>query len=992
MVGWLGCVALAGVGSSCRESADVKAKPETPEVKTFRLQEQEVTDTGEWFGYLRGKQDTDIHPHVSGFLARQEYEDGSLVKKGDVLFRIDPATFKAELALAQANLQAAEASVVSATATKKQAQQDVDRYTPLALNGAVAEKDLDDARHRLRAAQAALRAAEASVDQAKAAVEKAQFNLDYTVVRAPYDGIIGTAQVSIGDLVTPATKLANITSVSPIRFEFSVNSDRLIDVARKYGDISNDGSATLPQPPPVEIVLEDGSVFPHKGRLVAMESKVSDSGLINVEGEVQNPEALLRSGMPVRVRIALQQKRSVLVPAQAIRSVLRSDFIIVVDQNNEPHMMPIVVEGKYNVEVAEENGYKSTQEMLAVSGYNKPLEQALREYGYEKPTDARIVVDEEKAVQAMNISSANSRLAANAPAEARGKISPVDFSFKPAVSAAVAAAAAAAMGEDKKPDAAPQAKPTMPLYPVKVSPLRRQDVAVVDEWFGTLRGIEETEIRPQVSGFVLAQHFKDGSLVKKGDVLFTIDPSTYQASVDEAKANLAMAEATQEQMQAQLDRSRQDYERYVKLNEAKPGAISAKTLTDALSAVDTNEASLLKAQASVAQMKAALSMAEINLGYTTIRAPFDGRIGIHKPSVGALVSPSDPLPLVTLSSVNPMRVDFQVSGRGALRGIAAFESGKAKQQEEAAMPEFEIVLEDGSVYPLPGHVVSADNALSKTTGTLSVVGQVKNDDYTLRSGMPVRVRAGLAPEKGAFIVPARAPMNAQGRDLIVLVRPDGTPDMLPIVKGALVTVPVADEEGKEPTLQPMQIVDVDRKLVADMMMAYAKAPSLEAIILQGAGVEDWKGLALKNAQAESSRALLEKMAGSPLPDDAPAQAGAGDWDALLLKKAGVGNFRDFVLHHAHAKDELDLIALGQGFDSVMGMALAKLGYEDMSQVRVVTEGSMRAAQVYQANQAVRARVNKVEPSPFIYKAPRTVVESVTADEASSTDVKPIEIK
>ena len=987
---WVGCVALAGLCAACRDESDTAAKTETPEVKTFRLMEQEVTDTGEWFGYLSGKQDTDIHPHVSGFLAKQEYEDGSMVKKGDVLFLIDPATFQAELDLALANLQAAEASVASASASQEQAQLDVDRYEPLVGNGAVAEKDLDDARHRLRAAQAALRAAEAAVDQAKAAVEKAKINLNYTVVRAPYDGIIGTALVSTGDLVTPATKLANITSMSPMRFEFSVNSDRLIDVARKYGDLSSSGIHKMPPPPPVDIVLEDGSTVPRKGRLLALESKVSDSGLINVEGEVENPDALLRSGMPVRVRIPLEHKKAMLVPAQAIRSVLRSDFIIVVDAQNEPHMTPVTLGGRYLVPVSEENGYHSEQEMVAVSGFNKPLEETLRDYGYATPTEARIVVDDDKAVQAMNISSANSRLAPGAPAELRGRVKPVAFSFKPELPAAVAAAAAAAAEGKKAPSAAPQAKPSMPPYPVKVSPLRRQDVAVVDEWFGTLRGVEETDIRPKVSGFVLEQRFKDGSLVKKGDVLFTIDPSTYQASVDEARANLAMAEASQEQVQAQLDRSRRDYERYAKLNEAKPGAISGKTLTDALSAVKTNEAAMLKARATVAQMKAALSVAEINLGYTTIRAPFDGRVGIHKPSVGALVSPSDPQPLVTLSSVNPMRVDFQVSGRGALSGIAAFDSAKAKQGE-GDTPPFEIVLEDGSVFPAQGNVVSADNALSKTTGTLSVVGQVKNDDYALRSGMPVRVRAALTPEKAAFLVPARAPLNAQGRDIIVLLRPDGTPDMLPIVKGPLVNVPIADEEGKQPTLQPMQIVDVDRKLVSSMVLAYAKAPSLQDVIFQGAGVEDWKGLVLKGAQVESSRALLEKMAGAPLPDAALAQAGAADWDALLLMRAGVASFRDLALSRAGAKDELDLIALGQGFDSAMGLVLAKLGYADVSQARVVVEGSLRAAQVYQANEAAGARVNKLSPSPFIYNMPRTVVESVTADDSSSTDLSPIEL-
>ena len=987
---WLGGVAMAAL--LCAACGDNKgstaAQQETPEVKTFHIVQQQVTDTGEWFGYLRGKQDTDIRPHVSGFLAQQAYENGSYVKSGQLLFTIDPAIFEAELTLAEANLSAAVASVASAKASVEQAQKDVERYTPLVSNGAVSEKDLDDANHRLRSALAVEKAAHASVEQCRAALESARINLNYTRICAPYDGIIGTAQASIGDLVSPATKLANITSIDPIRFEFSINSDRLISVFRKYGDINTtDRQSSLPPPPPVQIVLEDGRVYPYAGKLLALESKVGETGLINIEGEVANPDGLLRGGMPVRVRIPLEEREALLVPREALRSVLRSDFIIVVDKEGYPHMVPVEVSGQYELPVKEDDGYSSVQKMLAVSGSKAPLAQTLKEYGYGEPTEALVVVDEENAVRAMNISSANSRLAKGAE-EPRGKVRPVAFTFKPQPSAAVAAAAAAGAGE-KAPAENKSAKAKLPPVPVKVAPLAQQDVAVVDEWFGTLRGVEETDIRPQVSGFVLEQHFKDGSIVQKGDKLFTIDPAPFLAAVSEAKANCAMAEANLEQAQAQLDRSKQDYERYRKLNATRPGAVSDKTVTDAQSAIKTNEAEVLKAQATVKQTQAALSLAEINLGYTTVVAPFSGRVGIHKPSVGALVSPTDAQPLVTLSSIDPMRVDFQVSGRGALSGIAAYETmGDTRGGEER--PGFELVLEDGSSYPAQGHVVSTDNALNRSTGTLRVVGHVQNADGSLRSGMPVRVRAGAKPVKGAYLTPARSPLSANGRDVLVLLRPDGTPDMLPITKGALVTAPGPGAQGE--VAQPMQIVDVDRGLLAGMVLAYAKAPSLEGLVLQGAGVKDWEELILKSAGVESWRALLEKKAGKALPDDAPAQAGAAGWGQLALLKAGAATYRELALEQAGAQDELDLIAREQGAASPMEMMLKRMGYEDMSKVQVVVEGSLIAAQAYQMNQAAGARVNKLTPTPFHYAPPRTVVESVTAEEESATDVQPIQVK
>lgn len=971
--GVLGCVVAALLFAACeKEKAASQAAP--PEVMTFPILQQEVTDTGEWFGYLRGIRDTDLHPRVTGFLLSQEYANGSYVNEGDVLFRIDPATFQAELDLAKANLGAAEAGVVSARATLEQAQMDVDRYEPLVSNGAVSEKELNDARHRLRAAKAALDAALAAVEQNKAAADKAEINLQYTVIRAPYAGIMSTAEVSTGDLVNPAVKLANITAVDPVRLEFGINSDRMIEAFRKYGDLTARGKSELPPPPPVDILLEDGSVFPQKGKLTAMESKVGESGLITVEGEVPNPDHLLRGGMPVRVRIPLLSKNALLVPKQSIRSVLRNDFIIVVDPKNEPHMVPVVISGRYPVTVKEESGYSSEQRMVAVEGLHVPLPEALRSLGYDDPGKAIVVADEMNAVRASNISSSNSRLSADSN-ESRGVVTPTKFSYRPQMLPAVAAAS---QGKKVTAEDRPDVKPTMLPVPVKVTSLLRRDVKVVDEWFGTLRGVEETDIRPQVSGFVKEQHFRDGSLVKKGDKLFTIDPAPYVAAVEEARANLLMAKASHQQALTQLERAQQDFSRYDKLNKTSPGAISDKTITDARSSIKMNEASVLKAKAAIAQMEAALKIAEINLNYTEVRAPFDGRVGIHKPSVGALVSPSDPEPLVTLSSINPMRVDFQVSGKGALNGIAAFEVRHDRHGGDEK-PGFELVLEDGSVYPAGGEVVSADNSLNRSTGTLKVVGHVDNRDGGLRSGMSVRVRAGMDSKKGAYLVPARAPMNAQGRDMLVLMRPDGAPQMLPITRGPIVNVSVPDAEGKPGPVQPMQIVDVDRNLVTSMILAKTKAPSLEAVLLDGAEAQNWRDFLLKKAGVASARELMEKQEGKPLPDDAPQKAGVADWDALLLVRGGVKDFRSLLLKQAGAKDELDIIAAAQGAASPLEMALKELGFEDMNNVPVVVEGSLMAAQAFAANMQSNSQANKLNPTPFHYSPPKTVVESVTAD-------------
>lgn len=966
-----GCTLAVLPGCKPGNDTQAAAQDNAPAVKVFKLRHQEVTDYGEWFGYLRGEQDTNIHPRITGFLISQEYKEGTRVKAGDVLFRIDPKLFQAELERSKANLQAAQASLAAAKATAAKAELDVKRYTQLVKSGSVSEKDLSDAQQTLKAANAQVQAAEAQIGQQEAAVNKAQINLDYTVIRAPYDGTMGTANVSIGDLVSPTTNLANITSIDPIRVTFSVNGDHLINIFSKYGNIGTN-SPDAPAAPQFQLLMEDGTALPHKGTLVAMDSVLTPSGLVNVDGLIPNPDNVLRGGMPVRVKIPLETAKAYLVPKAAIRNVLLNNFIVVVDKENQPHMVPVHVKGEYAMKVDEDNGYHSTQTMVAVTDYGTiSFVEKLAGMGYQNPEEALVVTDAENAIYAVNISSANSRLGKD---EKPATIKTEPFTFKPAANPALAAAEKQA-SEETAPN--PDAKPSLPPFPVKISNMRQQDVAETGTWFGTLRGVDETDIRPQVSGFLLKQHFKDGSLVRKGDVLFTIDPAPYQATLDEARANHTAAIAAREQAEAQLTMSRQTLDRYLKLRESTPGAVSDKVVTDSETLVATNEAAVRKAEATVAQMQAAVHQAEINLGYTTVTAPFDGRIGIHKPSIGALVSPSDPTPLVTLSSVDPIRVDFGMSGRGAMQGFANHRVRKANP-DKAPKQEFDLILDDNVLYPKKGYVVTANNTLSTSTGTLDVVGHVENDNAMLRSGMAVTVRAKMAPIPNACLVPARAPLFANGMDLIVLLKPDNTPQMFPITKGPLINLKLDNGAGKE-YVQPMQVVEPNRTVVAGMMLAKTQAPNLEALVLGGAKVSSWGDLILKQAGVSNFRELLEKQAGEPIPESALADAGVSDWGELLLRKKAAENFREFVLREAGAKDELDLIAFGEGFNSLMAMCLKNMGFESVTDTPVVVEGSMMAAQVFKANEDAKAPVNKLTPIPFIYEPTKTVTPSVTAE-------------
>lgn len=839
--------------TSCSDSDKTEATTQAPPlVKVFNIRKATVTDSAVWMGYLRGVQETDLYPQVSGFIV--SYKEGQFVKEGEVIYQIDPEPFRAELERAEANLNAAKAALTMAIAERDKCQSDFNRYQSLKDKeekeerriSALAEKDYTESKQKLEAAQAKIKACEADIKQKEAAIETAQINLDYTSIKAPYDGFIGTSNVSIGDLVGSSTKLGNIVSDGPLRVDFAINSDALLKGFERFGQAESDKPDKELQSasPHFELLLEDGTVYelngaPVKGTLSSMNSRIDTTGLIDIVGLIENPEHKLRSGMKVNVRIPLaaSKRDALLVPPSAINTVLRNYFIIVVDEKNVPHSIPVTIEGTYEIEVTEpETGYTSKQELVAIGSYTaEPLEETLKKYipAGKDITVLPVVADSDNGVQAMNISSANSRIVerkkeqqetyneqqdsvissilvamgledevASPETIVPATIQTEQLSFKPIDPRMAQNNAQAA------PD--PNAKATQPPVPVKVAPLLQQDVCVYKDWFGSLRGKEETEIRPHISGVLVTQHFRNGTIVNEGDVLYTIDPRPYQAQLEQATANLASAEASKDEAKVALAIAEDTLKRKTNANKETPNTYSEKDITEAQSAVQSKEAALRYAEANVAQMQAAVKSAEINLSYTTIKAPFRGRAGISTPSIGALVSSADREAMVTLSSVDTLRVDFQVSGRDAL---AITE--KIKGDGSGTGMTFDLILEDGSLYESKGKIVSPDNLVKKSTGTFGIVGEVENVTHGLRSGMPITVRIAAKELKGAYLVPARAPMNAQGNDIILVVGLDGAPTPLPIVRGPIVTIPVAGPDGKE-IVQPMQVIEINPQILAAM--------------------------------------------------------------------------------------------------------------------------------------------------------------------------------
>ena len=381
--------------------------------------------------------------------------------------------------------------------------------------------------------------------------------------------------------------------------------------------------------------------------------------------------------------------------------------------------------------------------------------------------------------------------------------------------------------EDKgQEQAAPQ---QMAPLPVSVMPMHRQDVDLESTWLGHLRGVEEANIKPEVTGKLLRQVYWDGSPCEKDEVLFEIDPAIYQAAVNQAEANVNAAKAGVLQAQAADDRIAKDVERYGKL--VHSGSISEKNYTDALQARKETTAALAVAQAQVKQAEAQLATARINLERCTIRAPFKGVASKANVSVGDHITAGSAT-LTTMSSIDPIRVDFVVPGKHMLSKVLAPEFDASKGMV-SAVTDFTIVLEDGTPYELPGKVVAVDSYVNKT-GTVNFVGYIPNPKLKLRSGSAVRVKAKTGTIKNALLVPSRALVSAMNHRYIYVVGADGTPYGIDVQLGEEVVVSLPNGPEGKPTSMLMQIVTGTVKPIEESLKEIGvNSPDEAQVIVEG---------------------------------------------------------------------------------------------------------------------------------------------------------------
>ena len=295
------------------------------------------------------------------------------------------------------------------------------------------------------------------------------------------------------------------------------------------------------------------------------------------------------------------------------------------------------------------------------------------------------------------------------------------------------------------PGAAPQ---------VQVAAVLQKDISVYGEWVATLDGYVNAQIQPQVSGYLIKQDYREGSFVHQDDVLFEIDPRPFQAVLDQAKAQLAQAEAQLGNATLNVNRD---------IPEAEANAIARSQLEG-----DTQ--AQLAAKATVAAGRAAVEQAALNLSFTKVRSLISGIAGIAQVQVGNLVTPSTVL--TGVSQVDPIKTYFPISGEEYLRIADKIHPETVNLLSSAAPIPLQLILSNGSTYAQSGNILFADRQVDQQTGTIRIAGAFANPGNLLRPGQYAKVRAVTEVLKGALLIPQRAVSQLQGSAQVAVVGAD----------------------------------------------------------------------------------------------------------------------------------------------------------------------------------------------------------------------------
>jgi membrane fusion protein (multidrug efflux system) len=314
------------------------------EVEVVQVTQKDVPIYLELIGTLDGLVNADVRAQVSGYILRQGYQEGASVKKGQLLFEIDPRPFKAILDQTEGQLAQAKAQLANAEAVEHRTELDVNRYAPLAAQQAASQQDLDNAVQNNLAAKATVATAQAQIQTAEAAVETAKINLDFTRLVAPIDGIAGQAQLQVGALVNPSSgPVTSVSTVNPIKVFFTASETQYLEFRKRFPTESSRLEADKKLR--LQLILADGSTYPYEGSFSFGDRQVNEStGAIRLAGLFPNPNNILRPGGYAKVRTVIRtQPGALLVPQRAVSELQGSYQVAVVDSENKVNIRTVTL-------------------------------------------------------------------------------------------------------------------------------------------------------------------------------------------------------------------------------------------------------------------------------------------------------------------------------------------------------------------------------------------------------------------------------------------------------------------------------------------------------------------------------------------------------------------------------------------------------------------------------------------------------------------------
>jgi RND family efflux transporter MFP subunit len=359
------------VGAGCSSKQVLGAANASPVVEVTEVEQKDVPIYGEWIGTLDGLVNADVRAQVTGYILKQGYQEGASVRKGQLLFEIDPRPFQAVLDQAEGQLAQAKAALANAVAVQRRTELDVNRYTPLAKEQAASQQDLDNAVQNNLAAIATVETAKAQIKTSEAAVETAKINLEFTRLVAPIDGIAGQAQLQVGALVNPSSgPVTSVSTVNPIKAYFTVSEPQYLAWRKRFP--SEASRLEADKQLRLQLILADGSTYAHEGSFYFADRQVNETtGAIRLAGLFPNPDNILRPGGYGKVRAVIRlQKDALLVPQRAVSELQGGYQVAVVDGNNKVNIRTVKVGDRVGSEWVIGDGL-NRGERIVVEGVQK---------------------------------------------------------------------------------------------------------------------------------------------------------------------------------------------------------------------------------------------------------------------------------------------------------------------------------------------------------------------------------------------------------------------------------------------------------------------------------------------------------------------------------------------------------------------------------------------------------------------------------------------